>query len=101
MDGTSEPIDFGKLKKEKKNKKDKSAKEGFRNYLPALHFKTLIAMFFIFIFISSDVFISKVLGNFANATENRMPNTKGVIIQGVFLVLAMIVFQLIVATGFP
>ncbi len=59
-------------------------------------YKFLMYMFLIFLFISSDVFIGRILSNFDGAVYMKTPTNWGVILQGIFLVLAMIIADLLI-----
>lgn len=54
-------------------------------------FKGLAALFLLFLFVVSDVFVGGVLGGFGGATRGRSPTAYGVVLQGVFLVLFFVV----------
>ena len=48
--------------------------------------KSLVLLFLLFIFISSDVFIDNVVGLFKDSTDGTNLTTYGTAVQGVFLV---------------
>jgi len=52
--------------------------------------KITVILFMLFILISSDIFISKVLGNISGAVNGRTVTSYGTIVQGIFLVLIYI-----------
>ena len=52
--------------------------------------KVVIFLFFIFILISSDLFISNILRIFKGSTNGPYVSTYGTIIQGIFLVILFI-----------
>jgi hypothetical protein len=54
-----------------------------------IQFKFLGMMLVIFLFLSSDVFIGRVLSTFGGAVDFKTPTSYGVILQGLFLVLFM------------
>lgn len=53
--------------------------------------KGLAALFLLFLFVVSDVFVGGVLGGFGGATRGRSPTAYGVVLQGVFLVFFFVV----------
>ena len=59
-------------------------------------FKIAIFVFLLFIFVSSDIFIDWGLSYIPGSIEHRLPNTKGKLIQGLFLTLGFIVFSILV-----
>lgn len=66
---------------------------GLINSIP---WKLSIFVFLLFMFVSSDLFIDWILTRFSNSVDHRTPTPKGVLIQGLFLVLCMIMIQLLV-----
>ena len=61
-----------------------------------IKFKSLIFLFILFIIISSDVFIEQMLDKFSNSVEHNCPTSKGVIVQGIFLVLGFVILDTLV-----
>jgi hypothetical protein len=53
-------------------------------------YKFLIILFVAFMVVSSDMFIARILSQFDGAVQMRYPTNWGTIIQGLFLVLAML-----------
>jgi hypothetical protein len=70
-------------------------------FLSMAYFKLLFAIFMIFLFVSSDVFIDKVLGYISGASEHRSPTTKGVMIQALIMVILVMFIDLLLRMGFP
>lgn len=70
-------------------------------FLTMVHFKQLIFIFLIFLFVSSDVFINKVLNNISGAVLHQYPTTKGVFIQALIMVVLVILLDGLLALGFP
>lgn len=66
-----------------------------------IYFKQLIAIFLLFLFVNTDVFIDKVLGNISGASENRHATTKGIIISGIILCIGYMLIDLLFRAGFP
>ena len=54
-------------------------------------YKWLGYMFVIFMIVSSDMFIIRVLSKFSGAVDLKTPTNWGTVMQGLFLVLAMLV----------
>jgi len=61
-------------------------------------FKFLGMLLLIFIFINSDVFISRVLGRVSGAVDGKTTTSWGVCVQGIFLVLCMIAVDIFIRT---
>jgi hypothetical protein len=70
-------------------------------FMGVVYFKLLFSIFLIFLFISSDVFIDKVLGNIDGATEHKNPTSKGVMVQATVMILLIIVIDFLLRLGFP
>lgn len=65
--------------------------------LSKVPFKLLSFIFIIFIFLSSDVFIKRILSNIDGSVGyGNSPTTKGTVITGVLLVLFTAVVQLLI-----
>ncbi len=59
--------------------------------LRVANYKLLLALFLMFITVSSDVFTNSVVAGFgASAVRGREPTSWGVVIQGIFLVLGYV-----------
>ena len=56
-----------------------------------VQYKLLIFMFAIFLFVSSDMFIMRLLSRFSGAVDGKTATNYGTILQGTFIVLACIV----------
>lgn len=64
-------------------------------------FKTAVFLFILFIFISSDVFIDRVLSSPDNSyAEGRHCTTKGTVVQGVLLSLGFIFINTFVTCNY-
>lgn len=61
--------------------------------------KLIVFIFLIFVAICSDMFSEHVLSRFNGTVDGRVPNTKGTLIQGVFLVLFYIMADILVQYG--
>jgi len=55
---------------------------------PLVGWLDLCVLFLMFLFVSSDVCVNSVLSPIDGATLGRAPTTKGVVMQGLLLVLA-------------
>lgn len=64
----------------------------------AVNFKASFLLFFLFLFVSSNIFIDQVLSRFSDTTSAGQITIKGIIIQGIILVMLFIIAQII--TGF-
>jgi len=60
-------------------------------------FKLFGMMLIIFLFISSDVFVNRALSAFSGAVDFKHPTSYGVILQGIFLVIAVIIMDVAIA----
>jgi len=54
-------------------------------------FKMAGCLFLLFVILSSDVFINRILSRFQGAVDYQMPTNWGVILQSSFLVLAYVI----------
>jgi len=54
--------------------------------ISGVNIKVLISLFLIFMVITSDVFVARVLSNVTGATEYKHPTNYGTVLQGIFLV---------------
>lgn len=61
-----------------------------------IQFKLLGLMLLVFILLSSDVFINRALSRFSGAVEYKCPTSWGVVLQGMFLVLVMMIVDALV-----
>lgn len=64
-----------------------------------VQFKLLVFMFIVFIIISSDVFIGRALARVKGAVEHKQPTSYGVILQGVFLTLSVLILDILISQG--
>jgi hypothetical protein len=64
--------------------------------LKSLDYKYYILMFFIFMFITSDVFYERILNNVDGALEFQTPTPYGTIIQAVTLIVSMILVHILI-----
>lgn len=49
--------------------------------------KNMLALFVLFLWVASDVFVDSVVASFSGGVSCRTPTPYGVVIQGVFLVI--------------
>ncbi len=61
-----------------------------------VQFKFLTLLLVMFIFISSDVFINRVLAKFRGGVDYKCPTSWGTFLQGLFLVLIMMVIDALI-----
>lgn len=61
-----------------------------------IQYKLFLLMFLTFIGLSTDVFINRVLSNFSGAVEGTTPTSWGTVLQGIFLVIACLIFDLLI-----
>lgn len=59
----------------------------------SIQFKLFGMMLLIFIIISSDVFINRVLSGFQGAVDQKCPTSWGTFLQGLFLVLTCVLID--------
>ena len=64
-----------------------------------VQFKFLALMLLIFVFLSSDVFINRILSTFRGAVDYKCPTNWGTCLQGLFLVLTMIIIDVFIHQG--
>jgi hypothetical protein len=58
-----------------------------------IEFKFHLLMLAVFIILSSDVFIGRILARFSGAVDTNFPTSWGVVLQGMFLVIACIIID--------
>jgi len=58
-----------------------------------VQYKLLGIMLLVFLILSSDVFINRVLSKFNNAVDYKCPTSWGTFLQGMFLVLSCIIID--------
>jgi len=59
-------------------------------------FKSSLLLFMIFLFISSNIFIDQFLSTFKDVQSGGQISNKGIIIQGIFLVLFYALAQVVI-----
>jgi hypothetical protein len=104
-DVTYEIIDFDELESESGSKKNRKAPDSLAGvtvgFLGYIHFKLLFSIFLIFLLVSSDVFIDKVLGRWNGTVEHKTPTSKGVLIQATLMTLLVMIIDLLLRAGYP
>jgi hypothetical protein len=61
-----------------------------------VQYRLFAIMFIVFIVLSSDVFIKRVLDKFNNAVSGSTTTSWGTVLQGVFLVLACLISDILI-----
>ncbi len=61
-----------------------------------IQYKFLLLLLVVFIFLSSDVFINRILAGFHGAVDYKCPTSWGTFLQGLFLVLIMIIIDALI-----
>lgn len=61
-----------------------------------VQYKFLVLMLVVFIILSSDVFINRVLSKFSGAIDHKSPTNWGTFLQGLFLVISMIIIDVFI-----
>ena len=64
-----------------------------------IQYKQVIFLFIIFIILTSDVFINRVLSKISGAVEGKSASNYGTVLQGIFLVLGYILIDFGVNQG--
>jgi len=67
--------------------------------LSKIQFKLLGIMAVLFMFLSSDVFVTRILGKFSNAADGCNVSNYGTILQATFLVLGVMVGDLLISNN--
>lgn len=97
MAADSESIDNTEKKSKKSNrKKPDDFLTIFGNMFGHINFKLVFILFIIFLFLTSDVFISKFLGPIPGAIDYTDTTTYGTIIQGILLIIFYVIFDLLI-----
>ncbi len=61
-----------------------------------INWRTMLILFFIYIFLNADIFIDNCLTHIAGAVDFKTPTVKGTCIQAVILVIAYALLDLLV-----
>jgi uncharacterized protein YqhQ len=85
----SDPIDFDQ-------KKPDELLDVLATPFTIINIKSCFLLFFIFLFVSSNIFINQILYKFNNTVIDGQISTKGIIIQGIFLVMLYVLVQIII-----
>ena len=67
--------------------------------ISATNLKLMLALFLIFIFITSNVFTTRVLRGFSGTYDRNEITNYGVVLQGIFLVLAYMMMEGAITVG--
>jgi hypothetical protein len=98
-DETYEIIEFDEEEEPRASRKTKpDSSDSSLGFISATYFKLLFSIFVMFMFVSSDVFIDKVLGRIDGAVEHKNPTTKGTFVQALVLVLLVMIMDIILRT---
>lgn len=98
---TFETIDYDGYEDEEVDKKrPDDLTSAFMGFFSTINYKLMLFLFLIFILITSDIFVEKILGRIDGATQHRDPTTKGTFIQGFFLVFFYMIMDLVIKLGF-
>jgi hypothetical protein len=62
----------------------------------SIQYKLVGLVFVLFIFLSSDTFIERLLSKFEGAVDYKYPTSYGTIIQGLLLCLGLIIFDALI-----
>lgn len=62
-----------------------------KDIICGVDYKLIGLLFLIFLFVTSDVFMIRVLDKFDDAVDYKSPTNRGILIQGVFVVLFYII----------
>ncbi len=61
-----------------------------------IQYKFLALLLVVFILLSSDIFINRILSSFRGAVDYKCPTSWGTSLQGLFLVLIMIIIDALI-----
>jgi len=89
MPGDSDPI-------ETKKRAAKDLVSWVCDMLGSIQWKLVGFVFLIFIIVSSDVFVGRVLSQFNGAVDLKYPTSWGVILQGLFLSMGLIMIDALI-----
>jgi len=62
----------------------------------SFNYKLIFILFFIFLLVNSDVFMARVLEKVDNAYDYKSPTNKGIMIQGLVVVLLYMVADVLI-----
>ncbi len=97
---TSELIDYDDIDGDDEVRKPDDLAGTFVGFFRGINYKFYFFLFIIFMLLTSDVFIDKVLGNINGATDYRNTTVKGTLIQGIILVFATLAINMIIDLGY-
>ncbi len=64
-----------------------------------IHYKLFMFIFIIFLLLSSDTFINRILNRVSGAVEYKSPTSYGVTLQATLLILCCVILQLLIDYG--
>lgn len=79
------------------SKCERKSKEHVDQYLSI---KLILALFLIFLFVSSDVFIFNVLSKFDGTVKGRDISAYGTCVQGIMVVIMFAIVDFLISGGF-
>lgn len=79
-----------------KTAKTTSCPQIIANFLTEINWKVAICLFFMGLFVFSDMFIDVILRQFEGSVDGIVPNTKGTTIQVTLLVLFYVIVDTMV-----
>lgn len=62
----------------------------------SFNYKLIFMLFFFFLLVNSDVFMTRILEKFDNAYDYKSPTNYGVVLQGIFLILMYMVADVLI-----
>lgn len=62
-------------------------------------YKLFALMFIAFLGLSSVPFINRVLNKFTDAVDGKTPTSWGTVLQGIFLIIACLIFDVLIRSG--
>lgn len=68
----------------------------FVDLLTKINFKIALFLIFMFLIVSSDVFVNRILSNFSGAVDGRNATNTGAFIQAMFLAISYIIMDIFV-----
>lgn len=65
----------------------------------SVNFVYVAIVFFLFLFVSSNIFIDQILSSFSDTSKGGQLTVKGILLQSVILCILFIMFQIIANSG--
>lgn len=97
--GDVEELDYEVLESSDEPSKPEEFLNSISKCFSGIYLKLIAFLYLIFLFVTSDVFVNKILGRINGAVDYRCPTTKGAFIQGLILVMLFVSVDAVISGG--